>query len=100
MKQNKVRLAERRASAAVRQAAAALLTPQQKLAKLDQSFGVGVGAKRERARLAEQIKTPRKPITKEVAEAISGVPETKVELAVSKKTRPQRSNARKDSVRS
>ena len=38
---------------------AAKMTPQQKLERLDRSFGPGVGAKRERARL-KNIMEPKK----------------------------------------
>lgn len=48
----------KRASAAARAEAYAKLTPQQKLARLDAAFGVGLGAKRERARLAKPIVAP------------------------------------------
>lgn len=47
---------ERRAKdAAERAAAAGELTPQQKLERLDRNLGVGVGAKKERARLAAKL---------------------------------------------
>jgi hypothetical protein len=46
---------ERRKLAEVRQAEYAALSPQEKLARLDQRLGVGVGAKRERAWLQKQI---------------------------------------------
>lgn len=49
------RAEQRQIAAAARQAARAELTPAQQLARLDQLFGAGVGAKRERARLAKQI---------------------------------------------
>lgn len=52
---NKARLAERRVTAAKRQADAATLTPAQKLAKLDERLGPGIGAKRERVRLIGQL---------------------------------------------
>ena len=46
---------ERRQRAEVRQAEYAALSPQEKLARLDQRLGVGVGAKREREWLKKQI---------------------------------------------
>lgn len=46
----------RREKARLMAEANAKLTPQQKLANLDEWLGVGVGAKKERARLAKQIR--------------------------------------------
>jgi hypothetical protein len=43
---------ERRERAAVRKAERAKRSPAEQLAKLDAAFGVGQGAKKERARLA------------------------------------------------
>lgn len=47
-------LAKRRAEAGERKAVRDALTPQQQLARLDTLFGVGQGAKKERARLGVQ----------------------------------------------
>lgn len=44
-------LAEKKLSADARQAVYNALTVEQKIARLDQAFGEGLGAKRERARL-------------------------------------------------
>lgn len=44
--------------ALARQQAAAALTPQQRLAKLDKKLGKGVGAAKERARLQKLIRRP------------------------------------------
>lgn len=44
-----------RVSALARKEAHDKLTPQQKLEKLDAKFGVGLGAARERARLAKLL---------------------------------------------
>lgn len=49
-------LEKRRAEAVKRQAITDALTPQQRLANLDTKFGVGLGAVKERAKLAEIIK--------------------------------------------
>ncbi len=78
---NKIRKEERRASAAERQAAHAVLTFAEKLAKLDQRLGVGVGAAKERTRILKQSQKGAEPVTKAVAEAVFGVAETKKELA-------------------
>lgn len=45
----------RRKQAERRQEAHDKLTPQQKIQKLDDKFGAGQGAKKERARLTKQI---------------------------------------------
>jgi len=45
----------RRKDAAVRQEASDALTPMQKLAQLDKSFGDGKGAVKERAKLAKKL---------------------------------------------
>jgi hypothetical protein len=64
-------LEKRRAEAKARQALTDKQTPQQRLAALDAQFGVGVGAVKERARLASYIKNPqlRFKITVNVAQA-------------------------------
>jgi hypothetical protein len=74
---NKIRKEERRASAAERQAAHAQLSPEQKLASLDQRLGAGVGAVKERARILRQLQEGQKPVTKATAEAVFGVKEAK-----------------------
>lgn len=57
-KRNKARLTQRRAAAVERQTVHATLTPQQKVAKLDERLGMGVGATRERARILKQVSQP------------------------------------------
>lgn len=75
---NKARLAVRREQAAVRQAEHAVLTPQQKLAKLDKRLGAGVGAVVERKKLQDLITQGNsKPVSKETAEAVFGVSNAK-----------------------
>lgn len=51
----------KREEAAERQAKHDALTPKQKLAKLDEKFGKGQGAKKEREKLAALIKHQDKP---------------------------------------
>ena len=46
----------RREEAEVRNAKWAALTPQQQLDKLDQVFGIGLGAAKQRAKIAKRIK--------------------------------------------
>jgi len=48
-------LKARQDSAAIRQAVADLRTPQEQLKRLDQAFGVGQGAAKERAKLQARI---------------------------------------------
>ena len=48
----------RQAEAKERDAARAALTDQQQLDRLDKILGAGVGAKKERARLAKRIEAP------------------------------------------
>jgi hypothetical protein len=50
----------RRQEALERDAACAALTPKERLANLDKRYGPGMGAKRERARLALWLKDPRR----------------------------------------
>lgn len=45
----------KRSEAAERQSEWAKLTPKQQLADLDRRLGAGVGAKKQRARLAEKL---------------------------------------------
>lgn len=90
---NKARKAERRASAAVRQAEHAQLTPAQKLVKLDERLGKGAGAQRERVRLQKQLKGGQQPVEKSTAEAVFGVAETTKELKSKKGTRAGKSKA-------
>lgn len=52
MKRSKQR---RQEAARERQAAHDKLTPAQKIAKLDRKLGVGQGAKKERAKLAQKV---------------------------------------------
>lgn len=49
------RAEERKKEALDRQALAASRPPQEQLAQLDAAFGVGAGAKRERAKLKERL---------------------------------------------
>lgn len=49
------RVEDRKTKATQRKAARDLLSPAQQLEKLDQLFGIGVGAKKERARLRALI---------------------------------------------
>ncbi len=55
----KVSLSGRRTRATERQTLANGRTPEQQLAELDLRLGVGVGAKKERARLATLIAKPK-----------------------------------------
>lgn len=50
--------AQRRVEAEERNAKYQALTPAQRLARLDTAFGKGVGAKRERARIAKLAQSP------------------------------------------
>lgn len=82
-------LEQRRSSAAERQAAADLRTPQQQLARLDHMYGKGQGAAKERAKLAEKIaKAKAKPV--ETTEPAEHVAEAKDE----KKARKRRQKAK------
>ena len=58
MKLRKDRREKRQREAQERQEAYDKLTPKQKMAKLDQKFGKGIGAKRQRERLSKQIQPP------------------------------------------
>lgn len=69
--------ARRRAEAQVRSAEYTQLTPQQRLERLDQRLGKGVGATRERTRLAKMIAEGGKPLPKVTAEAIFNTDEAK-----------------------
>lgn len=60
-KRTKRVVAARRAEAEKMAAVNALLSPTQKLEKLDKRLGVGVGAVKERARLARQIEEAKNP---------------------------------------
>lgn len=72
IKRTKKVVAARRAKAEKMEAANALLSPTQKIAKLDSRLGVGVGAVKERARLAAQIEEAKNPKPKKVeAPAVS-----------------------------
>jgi hypothetical protein len=53
------RIDSRRQSALTRQLASDALTPEQKLQNLDAAFGVGVGAKKERAKLNAKIQNKK-----------------------------------------
>jgi len=52
---SKKSVTERRIDAEVRQEEWAKLTPQQQLAELDSRLGKGIGAKKQRAKLAKAI---------------------------------------------
>ena len=56
---NKVRLAERRKLATIREQARARRTPRQQLDVLDKRLGLNKGAEKERAKLKEQLKDAR-----------------------------------------
>jgi hypothetical protein len=74
---------ERRAKdAAERAATAGALTPQQKLERLDRALGVGVGAKRERAKLAAKIAGPVRAASTTAAPATPGGPAPAAEAPV------------------
>lgn len=98
-RRNKARVAIRRAEAAERQAFALQQTPQQRLLTLDERLGAGIGAVRERARLLKQIQDGKKPVAKETAEAIVGVPETKKELVEKKGRKSRGDKTRQDQRR-
>ena len=68
--QNKEAKEERRLGAAGRAEYFATLTPQQKLARLDARLGPGVGAVKERAKLAKALTDAAKPATKEAAKTV------------------------------
>lgn len=51
----------KRTEAYARQRASAKLSPQERLAGLDSTFGVGQGAKRERAKLAAKLQAQKAP---------------------------------------
>jgi hypothetical protein len=61
IKRSKKVVAARRAEAEKMNEANALLSPAQKIAKLDKRLGVGEGAVKERARLAAQIEEAKNP---------------------------------------
>ena len=69
-KPKRILLDMRRKEAQERQKARDLLTPQDQIARLDQMFGKGKGAKRERSRLLEQISVEKKQ--KSVAKSSKG----------------------------
>lgn len=52
---------ERIKSAKARQAASDLLTPAQRLERLDKAFGVGMGAAKERKRLQKMLDKAKTP---------------------------------------
>lgn len=73
---------ERRAAdAKARRKAAGNLTPQQKLERLDRTLGVGVGAKKERAKLAAKIAAPAPAPSTTAAAPTPGGPAPAVEAA-------------------
>lgn len=63
-KQYQAEGARRRTEAKERQAKYDLLTPQQHLQALDRAFGVGQGAKKERAKLQARITSPKTIVAK------------------------------------
>lgn len=50
---------ERQEGAKARKALSDLLTPKERLARLDAAFGVGQGAQKERAKLERLLKNPK-----------------------------------------
>lgn len=54
----------RRKAAEERQAKCNALTPEQRLAALDKTFGAGLGAKKERARLQKMLTDAKTPAPK------------------------------------
>lgn len=72
-------LEKRRTEAKARQAVTDALTPQQRLANLDAKFGPGLGATKERAKLAEIIKNGGKKELK-VTLTVVGADEAKDQL--------------------
>jgi hypothetical protein len=71
------RLEYRRKQAAAQAEARANRTPQQQLVRLDIRFGKGVGAVKERARLAAQIDKPKKAEKSEEKQAKNRNPKGK-----------------------
>lgn len=63
-RRNKVKLSVRRQTASERLKLRNGRTPEQQLAELDKRLGKGVGAKRERARLAKMLAGNTAPIEK------------------------------------
>lgn len=59
----RTRKEQRRADAQERQAEAAKRTPEEQLARLDLKFGPGLGAKKERAKLAARIAARQQSVT-------------------------------------
>ena len=59
MKRHHERVKQRQVEAKERDAAYARLTPKQKIDRLDQKLGKGVGAKKQRERLASQLKSQK-----------------------------------------
>jgi hypothetical protein len=70
-------LEKRRAEAKARQALTDKLTPQARLKALDAKLGVGIGALKERTKLAEIIKNGGKKIQPKVAPVAAPVVATK-----------------------
>lgn len=60
LKNNPQRKEQRRQEAEERNARWAKLSPQQKIAELDKTFGAGKGAAKVRAKIAKQVKKEKK----------------------------------------
>jgi hypothetical protein len=77
-RENNVLRAELRASSALeRQAAYNTLTVQQKLERLDKQFGPGLGAKKQRAKLAKLLNKEPAKVAAPVAQAEPQQPKVK-----------------------
>lgn len=87
---NKEAQEARRIGAAERAQYYATLTPEQKIAHLDARLGKGVGAEKERARLAKLIAERAQPPTPEkAAEVFGGQEKPKKQKGKTKKQRKQ-----------
>ena len=90
---NRERSAEKYASALARQAETAKLSPGQKLARLDQKFGKGLGASQERARLIKRIDDAR--VEREKAQRKVEADKARADAKKANKSRDEKSRAGK-----